>query len=242
MSKSGRITFFILVIAITTACFWMAPVSAESFLVKVEKEIGFSSYQQMVREKRVVNLPPAQANSINNLFKRLVQCSSRNNEIQYSLTVLEDPEVNAFALPGGYIFVNTELLDCVASEGELAGVLGHEIAHVDRKHGINAVIRAVGFTIALSIVANKYDDSDRLAQIGAVALGLAQKGYSRSAEFEADRYAVQFMTAVGYSKVDFVNFLRKLEQKYGSGSDFPILQLVSTHPPTSERIKQIESM
>ncbi|HYH04231.1 MAG TPA: M48 family metallopeptidase [Bacillota bacterium] len=242
MSKSRKILFFMLIITIVGAFSTISQCSAESFMVKFEKEIGFSSYQQIVRDKRVITLPEAKAQSLYGMFNRLTQASSRHNEIKYSLTVVEDPEVNAYALPGGYVFINTGLLDYAETEGEVAGVLAHEIAHIDRKHGINAVSRAVGFSIVLQLVTNKSDNPDRTAQIGALTIGLAQKGYSRGAEYEADRYGVRFMTAAGYSKNEMVSFFRKLEKKYGSGSNFALLQLVSTHPPTSERIKQIENM
>lgn len=242
MSKSRKIGFFMLLIITIAAFSTISQCSAESFMLKFEKEIGFSSYQQIVREKRVVTLPEDKSKSLYSMFERLTKSSDRYNEIKYSLTVVEDPEVNAYALPGGYVFVNTGLLDFAETEGELAGVIAHEIAHIDRKHGLNAVTRAVGFALVLQLVTNKSDNPDRTAQVGALAIGLAQKGYSRAAEYEADRYGVQFMTAAGYSKNDMISFFRKLEQKYGSGSNFALLQLVSTHPPTSDRIKAIENM
>lgn len=242
MSKSRKIGFFMLLIITIAAFSTISQCSAESFMLKFEKEIGFSSYQQIVREKRVVTLPEDKSKSLYSMFERLTKSSDRYNEIKYSLTVVEDPEVNAYALPGGYVFVNTGLLDFAETEGELAGVIAHEIAHIDRKHGLNAVTRAVGFALVLQLVTNKSDNPDRTAQVGALAIGLAQKGYSRAAEYEADRYGVQFMTAAGYSKNDMISLFRKLEQKYGSGSNFALLQLVSTHPPTSDRIKAIENM
>lgn len=215
----------------------------DSLTLGLEKQIGAESYQDITSQKPVVELPKEQMKSLRKIFRRLVDKSSRNGELEFKLSIVQDDTVNAFALPGGYVFVNTGLLSFARTDGEIAGVLAHEIAHIDRRHSIQAVGRAVGLSLLLQLVMNNKDNDNReqIRKIGGTAINLAQLGYSRENEYEADRFAVTFMTQAGFQKQDLANFFRHLEAKSGgSGPDF--LQFLSTHPPTGERIKRIEAM
>ena len=208
--------------------------------LSLEKEIGRSSYESILAEYQVVSLPPEEEERLQNIFDRLVAACGRRNELEFSLTVVEDETVNAFALPGGYIFVHTGLLAYVESDGELAGGLGHEIAHVDRKHSMSAIKRQLGMALLFQIFFS--DASEEIAKIGNLAINLTQLGYGREAEYEADRYGVYFMEKAGYSREEILNFWRRLVEETGGGEDPALLQLFSTHPPTSERIKRIEAL
>lgn len=216
----------------------------ESFSLSLEKEIGYNSYQQIIAQKEVVQLPQARQEWLNSMFTNLAKQSGRQNEIKFSVGVVKDDTVNAFALPGGYIFVHTGLLSYIKSDGELAGVLAHEIAHVDRRHSMDTITRTIGMSVVLSLIVNKSSDKRKkqISQIGAVAINLTELGYSREAEFEADAYGVGFMKAAGYKKDELLNFWRRMEGESGSSKNSSILQLFSTHPPTSDRIKKIEAM
>jgi predicted Zn-dependent protease len=229
------LTALIYVLALTSC-------NAASFVTGLEKQIGYSSYQQTIRQKRVARLPRAQALRLNGIFEKLIRAGWRHDELNYTLTVITDESINAFALPGGYILINTGLLDFAKTDGEIAGVLAHEIAHVECKHGINAVSRAIGFTLLLDLLANRTRDPEKSVQLGAIAITLVQRGYSREAEYQADAYGVRFMTASGYSKQAMIGFFKKLQNKYGSNTNYPALQLLNTHPPTDKRIKRIEMM
>lgn len=216
----------------------------DSLSLGLEKEIGYISYRQIITQKEIVQLPKDQEVKLNNIFNRLVEKSGRNKEIDYKLAVVKDDTVNAFALPAGYIFVHTGLLSYVQSDGELAGVLAHEIAHVDRRHSMKAITRTIGMNVLLELIINKSKKKrqQEIAKIGVVAVNLAQLGYSREAEYEADAYGVKFMKSAGYPKEEILNFWRRMEEQSGGGDSLAILQLFSTHPPTSERIKRIEAM
>ena len=208
--------------------------------LNLEKQIGRNSYESIITQKKVVVLPEAETERLNNIFDRLVQVCSRRDELEFSLTVVEDDSVNAFALPAGYIFVHTGLLAYVQSDGELAGVLAHEIAHVDRKHGMSALKRQLGMGLLLQIFLK--DAGDQVARIGNLAINLTQLGYGREAEYEADRYGVYFMEQAGYPRTEILNFWHRLVGESGGGENPAILQLFSTHPPTAERIKRIEAL
>jgi predicted Zn-dependent protease len=241
MRNFRKILRFLLITAVFTTFFSLSNCHAESLLLKLEKEIGFSGYQQLVREKQVVRLTPEKARQLQRIFNNLVARSQRRQELNFNLTVVADPEINAYALPGGYVFINTGLLEFTDQPGEIAAALAHEIGHVDCKHGINAVSRTIGLTIVLQLLATQTDNPDHLNQLGAVAIGLAQKGYSREAEYQADQAGAHLLDAAGYSPHNLIRFLQELEQKTGSAtSDFFLWKLIDTHPPLPERIKRIE--
>ncbi|HBE80557.1 MAG TPA: hypothetical protein DDW65_22650 [Firmicutes bacterium] len=218
-----------------------------SLTLGLEKNIGLYNYQSVTMEKRVVQLPPAKAEHLNELFERLVSHSARRNELHFRLTVIRDDSVNAFALPGGYVFVNTGLLSYVKNDSELAGVLGHEIAHIDRSHSMKSIYRSAGISMALVLLLNNDNNDDArrkqiFSEIAGVSMRLAQLGYSRNAEFEADRYGLAIMEKSGYNKQDLLNFWRRFRAQSAEPEQGKAFTILSTHPPTSERIRQIESL
>lgn len=221
---------------------------AESFLGKfergVEQEIGYYNYQSLIRQKRPIELKPAQAKRIQHIFDELVAHSSRSNEVNYTLTIVNDPAINAFAVPGGYIFINTGLIDFAQSDGEIAGVIGHEIAHVDRKHTMKSLYRTVGMSALWSLAMHKNDSSYKevLNRVAGVSMTLIQLGYSRGAEFEADAYGVQMMKAAGYSTQELLNFWQRVDAASNDNQLPAIFQLFSTHPPIKDRIAAIEQL
>ncbi|TCL61535.1 peptidase M48-like protein [Hydrogenispora ethanolica] len=210
----------------------------------LEKEIGYLNYETILATKEPVQLPSVENRRLQAVFHRLTETSRRKGEIQYHLTVVEDPAVNAFALPGGYVFVNTGLLEVVQSDDELAGVLGHELAHVECRHSIKAITRSVGMTAVATAALGSGEGSSRetLSRMANLSILLLQLGYSRDAEYEADKLGVQMMREAGYSKNKFLNFWRRDEAANDSGRTARFYEFFSTHPLTSERIKRIESM
>jgi predicted Zn-dependent protease len=208
--------------------------------LSLEKQIGQNSFDSIVAQKKVVKLPEEETRRLNAVYDRLVRVCPRRKELKFSLTVVEDETVNAFALPAGYIFVHTGLLEYVASDGELAGVLAHEIAHVDRKHSMSVIKRQLGMALLFQVFLS--DASEELAKVGALAVNLAQLGYGRDAEYEADRYGVIFMEKAGYDRAEILNFWERLVKHSGGKEEPQILQLFSTHPPTAERIKRIKAL
>ncbi len=192
MQARQTVPLLTLLLGLTLTSLALAGSALDSFSLGLEKEIGRSAYQQVQAEHKTARLPRVQAERLGRIFARLTPVCSRARELEFTLTAIEDPSVNAFALPGGYIFVHDSLLPFAANDGELAGVLAHEIAHVDRRHGMKAVYRSVGMSLLLEIVVNKSDPRrrERMAKIGATAIGLTLLGYGREAEYEADRYRV----------------------------------------------------
>jgi len=165
---------------------------------------------------------------------------------------VQDPSINAFALPGGFIGVNTGLLTAAQSESELASVVGHEIGHVTQRHIARQMggQRGVGVAMVASLLlavlaaASKSNSSGDLAQAAVMAgQGTAiasQLAFSRDAEREADRVGFQTLTAAGFDPNGMVDFFARLERAsrlYDAGN----YAFLRTHPLTLERITDIEA-
>jgi predicted Zn-dependent protease len=243
LKKPVYLVIFILISLILFQSMSFATSLVDSLTLGLEKNIGLYNYETITSKKLIAHLPQAEEQHLNKLFQRLVRSCDRSKELKYNLTFVKDNSVNAFALPGGYVFVNTGLLSFVKSDGELAGILGHELAHIDRRHTMKSIYRGVGFTIGLSLLLKDSDEAKRnqtMARIAGVSMRMAELGYSRGAELEADRYGVEIMERSGYNRKDILSFWQRLNTR--SGPNFRYLTILSTHPPTTERIKQIEEL
>ena len=161
--------------------------------------------------------------------------------------LLKDPQLNAFSVPGGHIFVTTGILEVMDSEAELAGLLGHEIAHVTSHHIAKRMEQEKKISLATmaAVLASVFAGDPRIASAvitGSMATGISLGlKYSREDETEADNYGFKTMTREGFSPDGMIDLLTKL-RKWGSfGSDI-IPAYMLTHPGIDDRIAQIESL
>lgn len=147
------------------------------------------------------------------------------------VTVVKDDQVNAFALPGGEVFVLTGLLDrAKEDDDELRGVLAHELGHAVKRHGVRSIVRNAAFGLAIAMVIG--DMNDITATVIAGASQLDELSYSRSMEEEADEFGVDLLARANKSPEGLARFLESL------GSQ-PVPELLSTHPAPEERAKAI---
>lgn len=173
-------------------------VSSAAVAVSEEKEIerGAKEHQKIVSQFGVY--PDEQLSTyIDRVGQRLAKESSRPN-LKYTFTVLNDDMINAFALPGGFIYITRGMLMHLNSESELAAVLGHEIAHVTEKHALKRETRSKLQNIA-SIGAAFLTGQPGVAELGQVLGGVLITGYSREFELEADEVGAQVMAKAGYA-------------------------------------------
>lgn len=139
----------------------------------------------------------------------------------------DDTTLNAFCTPGGYIFVYTGLIRYLNSEDALAGVLGHEIAHADRRHSTKSMTRQYGINTLISIVAGNNQSS-----VATIASNIASLGYSRCHEGEADDYSVLYLSGTNYICSGGAKFFEQIEEDGGSS----VPEFLSTHPDPGNRI------
>ncbi len=155
------------------------------------------------------------------------------DEFAWETYIIEDDNVlNAFCTPGGYMFVYTGLIKYLEAEHELAGVMGHEIAHADRRHSTDAMTREYGLSVVISVALG--NDPNTLATIASNLLSLK---FSRTAESEADEYSVKYLCPTDYKADGAAGFFQKLiDSGQGNGS----LEWFSTHPSPDNRVQNIE--
>ncbi len=163
-------------------------------------------------------------------------------QFKYQFRVVNASEINAFALPGGFVYINRGILENAKNEGEVAGVIAHEIAHVSLRHGTHQASKAYGAQAGLSILGGLLGDrvSDTTAGIinavGGVGLNVLFLKFSRALESQADVRGAQILAASGYTPADMVSFFHSLDKAATSRKT----SWLSNHPAPTDRIARIE--
>jgi len=159
-------------------------------------------------------------------------------EFQYSFKVVNAKEINAFALPGGPMYVNSGMIAAAKTEGEMAGVMAHEISHVALRHGTAQVSKAQKYSVLSSILgaggAVVGGPLGQVAQMGAQGVGVYLLKFSREYETEADLLGARIMAEAGYDPRDLANMFRAIEAQGGGGGGF-----LSDHPSAKDRYAKI---
>jgi predicted Zn-dependent protease len=215
--------------------------SAKEMDYATERTIGESlSLEGLQRFGKPVNDESLQ--KYLNLVGNAVAANSKRPTIPYQFAVLDSKVQNAFAAPGGVIFVSRALINIIENEAELAGVLAHEVGHVAAKHAISSIrrtqfLQGVGTITAASMKGEKGKQFESM--IGDLQSVLFDKGLDKGMEFEADAAALETAYRTGYDPRGLISVLKKLQKieasSVKSGSWF------STHPPLDERIARLEA-
>jgi predicted Zn-dependent protease len=174
------------------------------------------------------------------LGQRLARKSQRS-QLTYTFRVLDSPVINAFALPGGYVYVTRGILANFNSEDELAGVLGHEIGHVVARHSAEQMSRQqlAGLGLGLgSLVSEKFA---QFAELAGTGISLMFLSFSRAQESESDMLGVEYSTKLGYDAHKMAGFFRTLKRmSEGSGQSLP--SFLSTHPDPGNREVKVNQL
>lgn len=172
---------------------------------------------------------------INEIGQKIADASERKS-ILYYFKVLDKDEKNAFALPGGYVYVFNGLLEEIKNDNELAYVLAHEISHISARHSVDLLKKNLGFNILMVLAKTTSPDMETVKRTN-IALDLLMLSYSREDELMADRLAVRFMQKAGFNPEGALSFLEKFKE---IKQREPIRQLYGrTHPYINERIRAV---
>src|ERR1700758_3935625 len=211
-------------------------VSGKVNFYSLEKEIaiGKGLAQQVEQQAKIIK-DPVISEYVNRVGQNLVRNSDA--KVPFTIKVIDSEEVNAFALPGGFFFVNSGLIMKADSEAELAGVMEHEIAHGPARHGTRQATRgeiAQLSTIPLIFLGGWTGYGIR--QAASVAIPIGFLSFSRGFESEADLLGLQYMYKTGYDPGAFVDFFEKIQsmEKKKPGT---MAKVFSTHPMTEDRIQ-----
>ena len=220
------------------------PITGEKQRVQLSPQqeivIGQQSAPKMAAQHGNLYPDPILQNYIDEVGNRVVQNSAAlNSNYPFYFHLLRDPQtVNAFALPGGQIFITVAMLKRLSSEAQLAGVLGHEVGHVVARHGAEHLAKqqlGAALVNAVGIAASDRPESARQAAILAQAVNqMVNLKYGRDDELESDRLGFRFMTEAGYNPVGIVELMEILNSVGGGSRQF---EFTSTHPNPKNRIK-----
>lgn len=229
----------VILFGIIIGCATTGPGGKQSvILVPTSTEVALGAeMNQQVRAENEILQDSLWQNYVNEVGQKIVTVCDRK-DIEYHFAVIKSDAVNAFATPGGYIFIYTGLLKLMDNEAEMASVLAHEISHVVARHSVKRLQAAMGASILYDLVLG---DNNSQAMDVAVNLGLGMvfSGYSRSNENEADKFGVIYLTEAGYNPEAAETMFQKLAQASSGDPNF-FEQLFASHPETQERIDNIE--
>ncbi len=180
--------------------------------------------------------PPLQT-YVRSIGVNLAQLSHRPN-LPFHFKVVDSPSINAFALPGGYVYVTRGILAVLNDEAELAGVLGHEIGHVTERHSVQQISAAMGLQLTSLVLSTAVQGGSGMQQLSDLILTGVMQGYGRKKEFRADILGQDYMTRAGYDPYAAVEFLATLERTERAPRDPVTHWLTASHPYAAERIEK----
>ena len=236
----GRMATASLLLAVLTACA-TNPATGERMLSLIsegqEIEMGRGYSQQIAQTMPAYEDEELQA-YVNGIGQRLAAASERPH-LPWSFTVLDDPSVNAFAVPGGFLYVTRGILTHFNSEAEMAAVLGHEVGHVTARHSVEQLSRQQLLGGLLGVGAVLSDDVRSVAGLGATAIGILGLSYSRNDEHQADSLGIRYALRDDYDPREAIKVHtmlgRQTELRGGRG----VPNWLATHPSSADRIDRI---
>ena len=225
------------------------PVTGQDQYITITEEqeiaLGIQAAPEMAAQFGGLEMDPDYQDAIDYIGEYLVENSmAGSTNYPFDFHVLADTQtVNAFALPGGQIFITRALIDKFKTEGQIAGVLAHEIVHVIARHGAERIAEAQlaeGLTGALVLATYDPDNpgSMRTAQVAMLISQLVQMKFGREDEITADVLGVEIMAQADYDPRSMIDVMRILEAASGGG---PSVEFFSTHPSPDNRIERIEA-
>jgi beta-barrel assembly-enhancing protease len=208
------------------------------FSKEQDVQLGKEAAAQIEQQVQVVNNREL-TDYINRLGQRLASFPEAD-KYPYTFKVVNDPSINAFALPGGPIYVHTGTIRQADNEGQLVGVMAHEIAHVALRHGTNQVSRANLVQIPAMLAGAMVGNGSLLGQLAQLGVGVGANGlllkYSRDAERQSDILGARMMAQAGYNPIEMARFFEKMQ---GSGGGRGV-EWFSSHPDPGNRVKNVQ--
>ncbi|MCX5706362.1 MAG: M48 family metallopeptidase [Candidatus Omnitrophica bacterium] len=209
----------------------------EMILINTENEIalGIDMDKQIRRELKVWDDPQMQKR-LDEIGQKVATTSDRQ-DLKYNFKIVKDEEFNAFAIPGGFVYVNSGLIKA-ADDDELAAVVAHEIAHTAARHSVKRRQANLGYQLIMNIALGASGQQAVLQAVD-ISFNLVSLGYSRQDEFLADKLGVKYTYLSGYNPIGMVTFFQKLDKQKKPGITPPVF--LSSHPPVKDRIERAKN-
>jgi predicted Zn-dependent protease len=224
----------IVVIALTVAM-TSASIPAPAFAMPTSSEVQLGKeYDKQITDTTVIVTDPLLNQWVNDVSNRLWAQTARK-DVPYSIKILDVPDVNAFSTLGGYIYINEGTLDFVQSDDELAGVIGHETGHIERRHAVTANNKASILNVIFGVASLFIPLVYRFGQLAQAGL---QAKIARDDENEADKYGLMLMSRAGYDPDAMKTFMAHLGAVDGESHDL-ISKYLADHPGTPKRLANL---
>jgi predicted Zn-dependent protease len=225
---------------LVAGCATTGPGGKRSFIfISTEQEVNLGRQMvSQVEQGEKVLADAVLTDYVSEVGAKVVAVSDRK-ELPFRFRIIEKKDVNAFALPGGYVYLYSGLMERLDNEAELAAVLSHEISHVVARHAVKRMQQVYGYQLVASLALGGRL-SETTQQVLGAAVGLVILGYGRGNELEADYSGAYYMKKAGYDPEGMVTLLGKLDDlsRHEPG---PLEELISTHPPPKDRIQRLRA-
>lgn len=210
----------------------------EMLLINTQEELALGRDMDLEIQKkmRIIHDPQMQLR-LDGIAKKIAAASDRQDLI-YSFKIIKDKELNAFSIPGGYVYLNTGLIN-IASDDELAGVLAHEVGHIAARHSVKRLQAVMGYKIVMSI-ALRISRQESVVQATDIIFNIGSLGYSRQDELLADKLAVRYSKRAGYSPYGIITFFEKLKVEQSKRGPNLKIHFLSSHPDLALRIQKVK--
>ncbi len=210
----------------------------ELSLISEEREIAMGKeYDPQISQMYGVYDDKELLKYVDDLGQKMAKISHRSH-LKYEIKVMDSPVINAFAVPGGYVYFTRGILAYLNSEAELAGVMGHEIGHITAKHSVSQQSKAQLAQLGLGLGSVFIEGFDQYAGLAQQATGLLFLKFGRDDETQSDKLGVEYSSKIGYDSHHMANFFTVLDKMHSSSAS-SLPSFLSTHPNPADRVVKV---
>ncbi|MCU0289605.1 MAG: M48 family metalloprotease [Acidobacteria bacterium] len=242
--KLTAIIIFIIVLVFIIVQCAVNPVTGKKEIMLVSESMEIEMGKEIdkgIRQEYGLYYDPPLTGYVIQVGNKMVPYTHRPR-LEYHFAILDTPVENAFAAPGGYIYITRGLMAMLNSEAEMATVIGHELGHVNARHSARQITRSILITLGIVLASELSDDIKKIAPVSMIAAELLFLKFSRSDEYQADELGIQYSLKSGYAAGEMVNFFNSLQRLSASGGGVHLPNFLSTHPMTPRRIDHIKEL
>jgi len=230
-----RLLLIPILLTFVISCATTGPGGKKSLILiptETEVELGKDVVKEVESTEKVLTNQEVQ-NYVSKVGRKVAKVCDRK-DVTYSFKVLDNEEINAFACPGGFIYIYKGLMKQMDNEAQLAAVLAHEVGHIVARHSIKRLQAIYGYSIVMEVALGEKMGQTARQMVDAAA-GVILLGYGRENEYESDEYGILYAKKAGYNPKGMVQVFEKFKQMEGRPpSTFE--KLLMSHPPASDRI------
>lgn len=211
----------------------------ETLLIDTQSEVALGKdMDRQIRRRMKISGNLYMGQRLQRIAQRIAQASDRQ-DLEYHFAIVDDKDLNAFAIPGGFIYVNTGLMN-TAGDDELACVLAHEIGHVAARHSVKKMQAVMGYQLIMNIALGLGGNQQAYRAVDTM-FDILSLGYSRQDETLADKLAVKYAKRAGFNPYGMITFFKKLQAEAQKKGGILPIEIFSSHPDIETRIKNVEN-